>query len=200
MEVLVSVLLVGAALAGGYKLLRRRRTAGKGVRPLKADQGAEHPKALAAPRELGDLLPDDVLIVDDRDFLVTGMILLTDGSSTWRECRMEDGGDERWVLLSAGSGDWIQVGQPVSNLGLDGPPSEQLEVGGAVYRLIGQGSAEVKEEAGDLAGGVFDGRCRYWDYSRPGAGRLWIRQGRQGRIITVGRRIQRHLVDFLPGS
>ncbi len=196
MELLIPALILSgcAAVVGGLRLARAWR--GRGGRP------AEPAVALAAAgRGVEDPRPQDVVILDGQDYLVSGVARLADGRQAWCECLLQDGLRSRWLLVPAGDPGWLTAGQPAQAAALAERPTELLEVGGEIYRLHRRGVAEVQQAEGDLGGRYQGHRVEYWDYRRPGAGRLWVRREAGAAALTVaGQRLRRHLLGFLPGS
>lgn len=193
MEILLAVLIGGCAAAGVYALRRRRRRS-----KAEASSSAAAPSS-AHERGLGELQPDDIVIVDDRDWIVTGVVRLTEGLDSWIEARLVDGGEERWLIVRPDDPDAVLYGTPGSDPGVGQTPSESLDDRGRVLRLRRHGRAEVKLE-GDLGDHFPEGECGYWDYDRPGEDCAWIRGSGQRWLYVFGDRIGRHMTRFLPGS
>jgi hypothetical protein len=189
MEILLAVLIGGCAVAGVYALRRRRRRSrGEAATPPPVQE-----------RGLGELRPDDVVIVDGRDWIVKGVARLTEGLDSWIEARLADGGEERWLIVRPDDPDAVLYGTPGADPGVGENPSESLDDRGKVLRLRRHGRAEVKP-TGDLGDHFPEGECGYWDYDRPGEDCAWIRGGGQRWIYVFGDRIGRHMTRFLPGG
>ena len=198
MECIVAALVIGGCTALGALAVRWRRRRARAttpqppeVPPLSIADGAPSSDG----RGLDGLFPGDVLLHDGMDLIVTGIARLTDGAQSWCECRLEDGERERWLIVPADDADCV-VGQRLPPDELVGEPSNSLEHAGQIYTLSRYGRASVSL-VGELAGGLTTGDdCRYWDYTRPGADRLWIRR----TVGFAGQRVPRHLLTLLPGS
>jgi hypothetical protein len=195
MEIVLAALILGGfAALFGYGI-RRRRAARRRALPAAATEPPE-------PRPLECLRPGDVVLLDDRDFLVSGVALLEHRSASWLEARLEDGGEELWLVVPRDDSPWVLAGRRTQGLALADPPSELLELEQQVYRLLRRGRAEVRSTNGDMGRDFPRRTLRHWEYRQPGAGRIWLRdrEGGQGFLAFVGRQVQRPLVSVLPGS
>lgn len=192
MELIIALLLGGGCFALGRWALKRRAAARQAAPPLV--------DAPAVDRGLDELQPGDVLTHEGADYLVTGVARLTEADVGWIECRLEDAGQEAWVIVHAGDPDGVVVGHRVADLVVAGDrPSESLDHRGEVFRLESHGRASA-EVSGELERGLAPGECRYWNYRRPGDGRVWLRRVEERWVAFAGARTRRHLVGFLPGS
>lgn len=195
MELLVAVLLGGSCAALGAYLLRRRR------RRLRQRPGRVPTQRQAAidERDLDDLRPDDVLTINGSDWIVMGVARLSEGADNWIECRLEDGSNERWLLVYGKEDHEVVFGQRIIDPGVGSRPSASLDIQGSLFSLQRQGRATVLK-TGNLGEDYPKGSCTYWDYQQPGDERVWIRGLDAKMLYVAGERVQRHLVDFLPGS
>jgi hypothetical protein len=199
MECLVTALLIGGCTALGALAVCWRRRRARAAAPAQSDELRPFVSTEGTPvpegRGLDDLFPGDVLLHDGLDLIVAGVARCTDGPMGWCECRLQDGKLERWLIVRADDPEHVTVGELLPPDELSGEPSDSLEHSGQIYSLVRRGRATVSL-VGELVDGLAAGECHYWDYSRPGADRLWIRRG----AIFAGQRIPRHLVTLLPGS
>ena len=197
MECIVAALVIGGCTALGALAVRWRRRRARAATP--SPPGAPPLVPDCAPtsdgRGLDELFPGDVVLHDGMDLIVTGIGNLADGPQRWCECRLEDGERERWLIVRDDDSQHVVVGQRLPPDELAGEPSNSLEHAGQIYTLSRCGHASVSS-VGELAGALATGDCRYWDYSRPGADRLWIRHA----TGFAGQRVPRHLITLLPGS
>jgi len=189
MELILALLLGGGCVAvGGWALRRRRRRR----QPVVSEE--------SLGRGLDDLRPDDVLTHDGGDWMVSGVAQLMEAGVTWIECRLEDASREGWIVVHPGDADAALVGERVADFAVAGDrPSDSLDHQGKVFRLERFGRATV-EVTGELDGRYGQGECGYWNYRRPGDGRVWFRQSGESWSYFSGRRVPRHLIGFLPGS
>jgi hypothetical protein len=194
----------GAAADAGTATAAGGAAADAGTAPAAGGATADAGGAGAASvqRELDDLRPDDVLIIESRDWIVAGACRLEEGMDAWLECLLRDGDDVRWLVVRPGedgtTAGVILLGCAVADPGVGHHPSEALEREGRVYRLarFGRTVTRVVGSAGDLT----DGELGYWDYERPGDHRAWIRGHGETWLYVFGERVARHLIRFLPGS
>lgn len=192
MELILALIVGGGCAAWGAIALRRRRKKSAGAEP------PVRPPPGDLDRGLESLRPDDVINIDHVDWIVVGVADLSDGATRWQESRLVDGDRVRWLVVDSRSPDSAAVGERCEDLLHGGPPSESLEHEGKVYRLARHGQVKITV-TGDA--GAFPGNeSGFWDYSRPGDGRLWLRGGEGSMFSFAGRSVRRHLVTFLPGS
>ena len=206
MELIIAALIVGLASGAGVWAVRRRKQA----KQTDADAGetgageapAKKPRQLLEhiERGLDHLLPDDVVMVEGKDYLVAGVATVAEPDAPHlAEARLDDAGDEAWLVVCGPRGSsWVQYGRQVE-LSISDPPSELLDYQGQVFRLEHRGQVTFSEVQGDL-GPLPADRCRYWEYNQPGPDRLWVRHDGQRFLVFVGQRLRRHHLTVLPGS
>jgi len=134
--------------------------------------------------------PEDIVMLDGRDWLVEEVWKLAEGARTWRECRLSDGADEAWLLCPEREEPFLGFGRPLDLAGME-PPGQQVEADGKIFTMDREGAA------------LMDGgpqQVRFWDFQHPGAARLWHRKGLGGGRTYLGQRVPRHQITFLPGS
>lgn len=202
MEIFIAVALAsGIAAAAGYVWRRRKKNKAADAGGEGAPDVSDAPPQLPERTEPGldNLRPDDVVMVEGRDFIVAGVARVAEPAAPYsRECRLDDAGDEAWLVVCGGSR-WVLYGNRVE-LTVSNPPSELLDHQGEVYRMEHRGQVTFAGVAGEM-GELPTDKCGYWEYTRPGADRLWLRKGGGDRfLVFVGQRLQRHLVTVLPGS
>lgn len=188
MELIVAALVAGGFLGLTAHLVRRGRRAREPVNetPDLTEAGIERGWSL--------LRPQDVLIVDGRDYIVREAAEFREGPRRWQECRLDDEGEHAWLCVEDDD-PTVRLGFPVEVAGLASEPPESLDHEGKIFRLASCGQASVRREE-DAPRDV-----RYWDYARPGSERLWVRQAEGGDLqVRAGRAVQRHLFELLPGS
>ena len=201
MEIIIAVALASTiAAAAGYAWRRKkRRASGEAGGP--GDPGAAPQLPERAEPGLDNLRPDDVVMVEGRDFIVAGVAEVDEPSAPYsRECRLDDAGDEAWMVVCGGPGsEWVLYGSRVQ-MTVTNPPSELLDHDGEVFRMEHRGQLSYRKVTGDM-GDLPAGKCNYWEYVQPGSDRLWLRHGGGDQfMVVVGQRLRRHLVSVLPGS
>ncbi len=200
MEILIAVALAsGIAAAAGY--VWRKRKKGKAAAAGGEGGGADAPKQLPERTDPGldDLRPDDVIMVEGRDFIVAGVARVAEPSAPYsRECRLDDAGDEAWLVVCGSDAAWVLYGSPVE-MTVSDPPSELLDHHGEVFRMEHRGQLTYAEVTGDM-GDLPTDKCSYWEYTQPGADRLWLRRAGARFLVFVGQRLRGHEVTVLPGS
>ncbi len=197
LELIIGAAIVISGAAAGVMALRRRRARGR------AGDDGEAPRLLTSgPDYDGDGVEDverplwmckaeDVIIVDGRDWLVDRAVQLAEGSRRWTEAVLSDGSDEAWLCCPCRDEPFVSWGRPRGEGPLD-PPSSQVEVQGRIYSLDRRGRAVADPGGAEV---------RFWDYTRPGARRVWHRQeGEEAPRTYVGEQVPRHHVSMLPGS
>lgn len=199
MEIIIAAALVsGIAAAAGYVWRRRKQRASGNAG--EGDDGAPTPAQLPERTEAGlaNLRPDDVVMVEGRDFIVAGVARVAEPSAPFsRECRLDDAGHEAWLVVAGTK--WVLYGSRVE-MAVSNPPSELLDHQGEVFRMEHRGQVTFAEVTGDL-GEMPTDRCDYWEYVQPGSDRLWLRRGGGDQfLVFVGQRLRQHLVTVLPGS
>jgi len=197
MEVLLALLVAGGCAALGTLALAAHRRQRRGAVASSAGPGAAGSEPGCEARELDELRAGDVVLHDSLDLFVTGGVRLDEREVTWIEHRLQDEGQPRWLVVRATDLEHALLGAPIE-LELGAEPSECVEHERKVYRLerCGQALASCSGETPPLQ----DGECRFWDYARPGADRLWVREQGQVRCCVAGQRVRRHLLCVLPGG
>jgi len=191
--VLAALIAVGGCVALSTWRFVRRRASTRAARLPASSPAPEE------PRGLEDLRPADVLVHDRTDLIVSGVARFVEGAELWQECRAEGDAGERWLVVRPSDPEFLWIGARKADVLSGTPPPASLEHEGKIYQLERVGRASVTA-AGELGGSISAFECHYWDYSRPGADRLWIRRGPSGCSTFQGQRVKRHLVSLLPGS
>lgn len=148
----------------------------------------DSPDALERP--LHRCRPEDIILCDGRDWLVEEVSHLAEGARAWVECRLSDGTEQAWLLVTEREEPFVGFAQPLEMAGMD-PPGRQVEAESKIFTMDREGSALVD-------GGP--GQVRFWDFQHPGSARLWHRKGPGGARTYIGQRVPRHQITFLPGS
>lgn len=191
-------LLLAGLLASGIGSLalyarrrRRQREQHAAADEARADRSSE-------PRDVDQARPGDVIVLDEGDALVQGVVRFGEGPHHWLECRLLDVDIERWLVVRPDDRSGLIVGQRVDGLVLRGEPPEAIDHDGRIYNLERYGEARVQVQ-GDT-GGYGVGELEFWDYRCAGSERLWIRRVGGGFRSFAGRRDPRHMIEFIPGG
>lgn len=186
-------LLIAAVVAGGFLTLTAHL-----VRRSRRARVAERPRGLLeegqAPRGWDELRPQDVLLYDGRDLIVREVLMHDESGRLWQECRLDDDGATWWLRIEGDEGAALVLGQPVEPLVLGDQPPASLDHEGKIYQLDRQGQSLLRR--GDQAAG----EVRFWNYRRAGRDCFWLRQRGDDWLHVAGERVERHLVELLPGS
>jgi hypothetical protein len=187
MELLVLGLVATIGFAS-YALWHKTRTADlpPSVPPHELD---------AAERTPATLQVGDVVQHLGSDYLIEGVLALSDDVNGAKLYRLVDGPTERYLLSAPGEPDPSML-EIAPNFKLEGTPS-LIEHGGQSYQLRSRatGAALRSGSVGDRRAGH---RVTLAEYGA-GAGRLLILQWTDDTDAFVGERVPLHLLDFLPG-
>ncbi|MCA9667266.1 MAG: DUF4178 domain-containing protein [Myxococcales bacterium] len=194
MEYLLLAGLLASGL-GSLALYARRRK-----RQRQQHDSAEQARAdvLSEPRDVDQARPGDVVVLDEGDSLVQGVVRFGEGARSWIECRLLDVSVERWIVVRPDDSSGLVVGERIDGLPLRGEPPEAIDHDGRIYQLERYGEARIEVE-GD-AGGYAVGELEFWDYRCTGSERLWIRRSGNAFRSFAGRRDPRHMIEFIPGG
>ncbi len=201
---LMLLTVVGGAAVVGIAAKERRKSlrSGGGPKLLSEASGIE--------RTVRDLRVDDVLTMDNKDFLCEGLISYDEDGHRWIAGRVVDGKDTQWLVVGidrAGTSSTRVLTQDESQ-SITGYPPEALVIGEVRYVLDKRGAATCQlfgdvGPLGDLkrdrpAGHVE--RCRWWLYSAPGDDTLLVEQWGADYRVLRGRKVVDGIVDLIPGS
>ena len=151
MELFVFALVAAAAFAA-YSMWRTRRAVERRQQQLPAPAAAALP---SAERTLHDLVVGDVVSHFETDYLVAGLLSLTDDGRVTRLYRLLDGAGERWLVGRPGDEHgWLCRYAPEAEVPANGP--ELLTALGSAYRLAARaaGSATAAGRSGPAARGA----------------------------------------------
>ena len=201
---LVLLTVVGGAAAVGIAVKGRRKSLPSGGGPKLLSEGS------GIERTVRDLRVDDVLTMDNKDFLCEGLISYDEDGHRWIAGRVVDGKDTQWLVVGidrAGTSSTRVLTQDESQ-SITGYPPEALVIGEVRYVLDKRGAATCQLHGdvgplGDLkkdrpAGHVE--RCRWWLYSAPGDDTLLIEQWGADYRVLRGRKVVDGIVELIPGS
>jgi hypothetical protein len=199
MEALLALLVASGCIGLSLSLYHRRRHGARSHQATEVEPTRRIPQSPPPERGLDHLELADVLLFDGADLLVVGLARFSEGASSWVECLIDHDGQERWLVLRDDDPDFLRLGQPVSDPGFGGHPSEAIELEGQIFDLQRRGQVTISSQGRFLDAPPLT-QAQYWDYRRPGSDRLWVRSVGETWIFVRGQQIKRHLVTFLPGS
>ena len=193
-------LVLGAALVFSisstavyiHRKRRKRRLEDADPAPplLLTDGGGPGPEEVERP--LHRCRPEDIVMCEGQDWLVEEVFRLSEGARAWVECRLADGSEQAWLVVSERDDAFVGFGRSLELPAMDSP-GRQVEARGEIFSMDRQGTALL---------GQGPEQVRFWDYQRPGSARLWHRQGEAPGSTRsfMGERLPGHQVTFLPGS
>ncbi|HUS26970.1 MAG TPA: DUF4178 domain-containing protein [Kofleriaceae bacterium] len=210
---MIWILLVVLTIVGGVAAVgvasRERKSLGSG-------SGGD-PKALPAgggdkllERTVRDVRVDDVLTIDNKDFIVEGLVSYDEDGHRWSAARCADGTDVRWVFVGI-----ERTGSSATRLmALDestpmtGYPPEALVIGETRYALDKRGTATctLRGDVGPLGGLTKDRpeghteRCRWWLYNAPGDDTVIVEQWGSDYRVLRGKKVSESTIELMPGS
>ena len=205
---LVILTVLGGGVAVSMAASSRRKQLAGGPSP---DQ-----KALPAvdgnlvERTVRDLRVQDVLTIDDRDFVVEGLVAYDEDGHRWSGARVVDGADSRWLVvgLERTGGGSLRLLKQDEATAISGYPPEAIVIGEIRYAQSKRGTASCALHGelgpiGELKKGRPDGhveRCRWWLYDAPGDDTLIVEQwGSDFRVLT-GKKVGEGTIELIPGS
>ncbi len=204
---LVLLTVVGASAAVGIAVNERRKQVGGGPAPKQLSAGTGDK---LIERTVRDLRVDDVLTIDDKDFLCEGLISYDEDGHRWSGARVVDGTDIRWLYVGIerlGAGTLRMMTQDDTQA-IAGYPPEALVIGEVRYVLDKRGAATCQLHGdvgplGDLkkdhpAGHVE--RCRWWLYGAPGEDTLFVEQWGADYRVLRGKKTGDGTIELIPGS
>jgi hypothetical protein len=157
--------------------------------------GGSPPELESAERTPSTLQVGDVVQHLGADYVIEGMLALSDDVHGARLYRLVDGARERYLLSAPGEPDPSLL-EVAPGLKLEGTPS-LVEHGGQSFQLRTRatGAALRSGTVGDRRTGH---RVTLAEYAA-GAARLLVLQWTDDTDAFVGERVPLHLLDFLPG-
>jgi len=166
-EILLIVVAI-AAIAGiaiwWYQSTRAKAKPRTAEDPLSS---ADEDSLRGNPRTLK---PGDVVTVREQDYLVRGLIHLTEGSYTWSEALLDTGtGDRMWLSVEDDPELEVVIWREQKGTTL-APGPRTLELDGRLYTSDESGSATFECEG--TTGLAKTGKMRYHDYESDGDMRL----------------------------
>jgi Domain of unknown function (DUF4178) len=207
--ILIALIATLAGAAGtvviGAQVANRRRLGGGGATALALPDGDHH-----VERTIRDLRTGDVLTIDNKDFIVEGVVTYDEDGHRWIGARVVDAGEVRWLVVGLERSGSLTVRMCTEDTGneISGYPPEALVLGEQRYALDKRGTATCKLD-GDLGtlaartGGKIANsveRCRWWLYNAPGDDTAVIEQWGADYRILRGKKVPGHTIDLMQGS
>jgi uncharacterized protein DUF4178 len=190
MELLVLGLVAGIGFAS-YALWQRAR---------KDEDEAERAerKRLQAPvdRSPTTMQVGDVVQHLGTDYLVEGVVTMSEDGRGSRLYRMFDGVGERFLYAKSGASDPLLLSPAALALDSDAPP-ETVAFEGTRYRQTARATAQAVR-VGQLGPRKQADRVRIYEYSGPGPARLLVVDWGDRVETFVGERVLGHALDILP--
>lgn len=203
---LVILTVLGSTAAVGYAVSARRRALpGGSTRALPAGSGDK-----LIERGLRDLRVNDVVTIDNKDFLCEGRVDYDEDGHRWIGSRIVDGADVRWLVVGIERAGTAPTRLLTVDAAIDmsGYPPEAIVAGEVRFTLDKRGTATCKL-TGDVGGlGALKGdrpessveRCRWWLYSAPGDDTLIVEQWGADYRVLRGAKVNDGTIDLIPGS
>ncbi len=188
MEVLILGLVAGIGFAS-YALLRRGRPRHKPV--------ARSLPARTEERTLATLQVGDVVDHLGTDYLVEGVLTLSEEGRGSRLYRMVDGATEVFLYTAAGGGDPLLL-TAAPETELSGPPPKLLEHEGESYRLRTTAKAQAIG-IGALGRLLIKDRVNALEYAGVGGARLLVLKWNGRADLFAGERVSSGLLEIFPG-
>lgn len=190
MELIVLGLVAGIGFASYALWQKARKDEGEAL--------THERKRLAAPTDRSPLTMQvgDVVQHLGSDFVVEGIVTLSEDGHGARLYRMFDGSGERFLFAKTGGGDPLLLGTAV--VAIDGDPPEALSHGGGAYRLTARMQASAIR-VGQLGTRKHGDKVRLFEYAGPGPARLILVDWGERVEAFAGERVLTHSLEILPG-
>lgn len=191
MELLVLGLVAGIGFASYALWQKARKDEGEA-------QAAEK-KRLTAPAERSPttIQVGDVVQHLGSDFLVEGVVTLSEDGRGARLYRMFDDAGERFLYAKTGSVDPLLLAPTEVAPDFTTAPPELLTHGGAAYRQTARVQASAIR-VGKLGARKHADRVRLYEYAGPGPSRLLLVDWGDRVEAFAGERVLAHALEILP--
>ena len=191
MELLVLGLVAGIGFASFALWQKARKDEGEA-------QTAEKKRLMApAERSPTTIQVGDVVQHLGSDFLVEGVVTLSEDGRGARLYRMFDDAGERFLYAKAGSVDPLLLAPTEVAPDFAATPPELLTHGGASYRQTARVQASAIR-VGQLGARKHGDRVRLYEYAGPGPSRLLLVDWGERVEAFAGERILAHALEILP--
>ena len=200
---LIAILILGGATVGSVLAYQRgahKRLAAYGdLKRLAPKPEPEPEPEPTVERSIETLSPSDVVVHDDRDWLIVGSLNYREEDDTWHLHHLEDAGESCWLEVRKRQGNWqAAMLKSASGIPTFGRLGDGLTYQGMPYRLLRRGVARVVA-VGDTRGRKSE-TVEYTTYDGAGVGYLVVEQTSSGRVANSGEYIREESLDLLPGS
>jgi hypothetical protein len=203
------ILLVVLTVLGGFTAVRIAANDRK-----KLPSGGA-PKALPAgdslkERGVNDVRVDDIVTIDQQDYLCEGVINYDEDGHRWVGARCVDDKVVKWLIVGlerTGSHTTRLLEQDLETK-VTGYPPEAIVVGELRYAIDKRGTAtcELRGDTGGLGDLKKDRpeghveRCRWWLYSAPGDDTLLVEQWGSDYRVLRGKKVGEGVIELMQAS
>jgi hypothetical protein len=198
------ILLVVLAVVGGVAALGvagARKQLAAGAAPKALEAGAQE-------RTLGDVRVDDIVTIEQKDYVCEGVVNYDEDGHRWIGARCVDNQVVKWLVVGlerTGAGTTRLLEQDAETH-VTGYPPEAIVVGELRYALDKRGTAtcELKGDTGGLgdakrAPGSVE-RCRWWLYSAPGDDTMVVEQWGADYRVLRGKKVSEGMIELMQAS
>ncbi|MEO6772796.1 MAG: DUF4178 domain-containing protein [Kofleriaceae bacterium] len=201
---LVVLTVLGGVAAVGIASKDRKKLTGAGAsKQLPAGDKLEE-------RGLGEIRPDDIVTIDQQDYLCEGVINYDEDGHRWVGARCVDNQTVKWLVVGlerAGANTTRLLAQD-QDTHITGYPPEALVIGELRYALDKRGTAtcELRGDVGGLGDLKKDRpqghveRCRWWLYSAPGDDTLLVEQWGGDYRVLRGNKVTDGVIELMQAS
>jgi hypothetical protein len=165
------------------------------TRSTELPPGGDLPELDAGERTPSTLQVGDVVQHLGADYLIEGVLALSDDGAGTRLYRLVDGARERFLLAAPSEADPSLL-EAAPGFRVDGTPS-LVEHGGQSFQLLVRSSGAALR-AGSVGERRVGQRVTLAEYAA-GAARLLVLHWNDATDAFVGERVPLHLLEFLPG-
>jgi hypothetical protein len=190
MELLVLGLFAGIGFAS-WALWQKARAA-----ESEAEEARRRSLRAPAERTPTTIQVGDVVQHLGSDYLVEGVLTLSEDGRGARLYRLFDDGAERFLYAKQGNHDPLLLA-PAAGLVLEGGPPESIEHQQQPFRLTSRVQAAVVR-VGSIGERKLGDRVRVHEYAGPGPARLLLLDWGERIESFAGERVAPHLLDILP--
>lgn len=199
---LVLVAIGGGVMAGAFGS-KKKQLAGATAAPKALEAGASE-------RSIADTRVDDIVTIDNTDYLCEGTVGYDEDGHRWLGARVVDNQTVKWLVvgLERSGGRVTRLCAQDTETHVTGYPPEAIVVGDVRFTLDKRGTATC-ELRGDVGGlGNADQarrdlrveRCRWWLYSAPGDDTLVVEQWGSDYRVLRGKKVSDETLQLMQAS